>query len=377
MNLQDSMHQYLQKRKEDKLFRKLKITNDLVDFSSNDYLGFSTSAFIHQNVALAYKEHIFQKNSATGSRLLTGNSQEIEELETILADFHHAEAALVFNSGYDANVGLISTIVRANDVVFYDEFIHASIHQGIKLSNCNSIMYKHNDCANLKNKMQESANGVNMFIITESVFSMDGDKADLKKLRQIAQQNNAYLIVDEAHATGIFGENGSGYCNEQKIEQDCFARIYTFGKAIGSHGAVVVGSQLLKEYLINFSKNFIYTTALDLHTILRVKHSYLQTQLITNQQNKLFKLINYFKFLRNELKSTFSIVGDGPIFGIIVNGNQECLKLAAYLQENKLDIKAILSPTVPKSTERLRVVLHSFNKKNEIDNLFLLLNNYK
>ena len=378
MDLQNSMIQYLQNRKEDNLFRKLKIINDLVDFSSNDYLGLSKSAYLHQLLENDYKNHIFEDSGATGSRLLTGNHVAIEELEAILADFHHAAAALVFNSGFDANVGLLSTVIRKEDIVFYDEYIHASLHQGIKLSYCKSVKYNHNDCIDLQNKLQleRNANG-NIFIVTESVFSMEGDKADLITINEISKRYNAYLIVDEAHATGILGTNGSGYCNELQIEQDCFARVYTFGKAIGSHGAVVVGSTLLKEYLVNFSKNFIYTTALDLHTILRVKHTYLSTQIIINQQNKLNKLINYFKCCKNQLLDSYEVLGDGPIFGILVNGNQNCLDLATFLQNNNLDVRAILSPTVTKGKERLRIILHSFNTNQQIDVLFSLLNAYK
>jgi len=376
MNLNTRIQNYLQQRKENNLYRTLKIINNLIDFSSNDYLGLSRSVYIKQQVEIDAKNYLHHKSGATGSRLLNGNSELFEEVEVLLAKTHHAESALLFNAGFDANVGLISTVARPNDTIFYDELVHASIHQGMQLSGAKLVPFKHNDMLDLENLLKETTYDI-AFLITESIFSMEGDKADLITINEISKRYNAYLIVDEAHATGILGTNGSGYCNELQIEQDCFARVYTFGKAIGSHGAVVVGSTLLKEYLVNFSKNFIYTTALDLHTILRVKHTYLSTQIIINQQNKLNKLINYFKCCKNQLLDSYEVLGDGPIFGILVNGNQNCLELATFLQNNNLDVRAILSPTVPKGKERLRIILHSFNTNQQIDALFSLLNAYK
>ena len=175
----------------------------------------------------------------------------------------------------------------------------------------------------------------------------------------------------------LFGINGSGLCNVSAVEEKCFARIYTFGKAIASHGAAILGTQLLKDYLINFSKNFIYTTALDTHNLLSVKHSYSFIQSNRNQLFKLNNLNNYFYDNINKLASRFEVCGEGPIFGIIVPGNKNCKEIARYLQMNKLDVRAILSPTVPLGRERLRVVLHSFNTKDEIDRLFSLLLDYK
>ncbi len=299
-----------------------------------------------------------------------------EELETLLAQIHHAESALLFNSGFDANVGLISTIARPNDTIFYDELVHASIHQGMHLSGAHLIAFQHNDYTDLENKLSNTKYET-AFIITESLFSMEGDKADLVKLASLATKYQVSLILDEAHANGLFGIYGSGYCNVAEMESSCLARIYTFGKAIGSHGAVVVGNTKLKEYLINFCKPFIYSTALDSHTLLTVKHSYLYLQNNINQIVKLNKLINYFKLQCEQLNNCFSIIGDGPIFGIVKSGNENCRKLATYLQQHHIDARAILSPTVPIGKERLRIILHSYNTFNEIDLLFSLLFDYQ
>lgn len=376
MNAEERIQYYLQQRKENHLYRQLTVNSSLIDFSSNDYLGFSKSVYIKQEVEKDLKNYRFYKSGATGSRLLNGNSELYEEVETLLAKTHHAEAAVLFNSGFDANVGLISTVARPNDSIFYDELVHASIHQGMLLSGAKMIPFKHNDYDDLENQLINSTYEVG-FIITESLFSMEGDKADLVKLSQIALKYQVELIVDEAHATGLFGKNGSGLCNISKIEEQCFARIYTSGKAIGSHGAVVVGKKNLKDYLINFSKNFIYSTALETHNLLSVKHSYLYLQNNVNQLDKLNKLIKHFKIKINELDGQYNVCGEGPIFGIIIGDNRKCRELSTYLQSYGFDIRAILSPTVPKNTERLRVIMHSFNTHEQINQLIKLLIDYQ
>ena len=376
MNAAERIQHFLQQRKEHHLLRQLTVNQNLIDFSSNDYLGLSRSAFIRQQVENDYQNYQYHKSGATGSRLLNGNSSLYEEVEALMAKTHHAEAALLFNSGFDANVGLISTLIRPEDVIFYDELVHASIHQGMKLSGAEMVAFRHNDCVDLEGKLKTSTHKIR-FIITESLFSMEGDKADLVKLSKLAEVYRAELIIDEAHATGLFGSNGSGLCNETGIEEKCLARVYTFGKAIGSHGAAVLGSRQLKDYLINFSRNFIYSTALETHNLLSVKHTYFYLHKNVNQIVGLFKLNQYFKIKMNELKGRFQVCGEGPIFGIIVPGNKQCRGLAVYLQKYNFDIRAILSPTVPKGTERLRVILHSYNTSVEIDQLFELLLDYK
>ena len=377
MNAANRINDFLEQRKENNLYRKLQNTNNLIDLSSNDYLGLSRSAFIRQQVELDYRNYQFHKSGATGSRLLNGNSALFEEVEALLAKTHHAEAALLFNSGFDANVGLISTLIRPNDAIFYDELVHASIYQGMKLSGAKLIPFKHNNYIDLEEQLKTIKGFEVGFIITESLFSMEGDKADLRKLAEFASAYKVELVIDEAHATGLFGSKGSGLCNEAGIEDKCLARIYTFGKAIGSHGAVVVGSLKLKEYLINFSKNFIYSTALETHNLLCVKHTYFYLQSNINQLDSLFKLNEYFVERAEVLKDKFEVCGEGPIFGILIPGNKQCKNLAVYLQKHNLDVRAIVSPTVPKGQERLRVILHSYNTPAEIDRLFSLLIDYK
>jgi len=378
MNTENSIRQYLQQRKEQLLFRQLSVNHNLVDFSSNDYLGLSRSALIRQQVQTEYNvNYRFQNSGATGSRLLNGNSLLHEQVEQLLANHHHAEAAVLYTSGFDANVGLISTLARPSDVIFYDELVHASIHQGMRLSGAELLSFKHNDYIDLASKMDGRNSFKNAYIVTESVFSMEGDQADLRKLVGLAEKYRAGLIVDEAHATGIFGSHGSGLCNALGIEEHCLARVYTFGKAIGGHGAVVVGKSWLKEYLINFSKNFMYTTALDTHTLLTVERAYFFIQKNKNQLFKLNYLINYFNYKAETLSGIFELCGSGPIFGIMAPGNEPCRDLAVFLQHHGLGIRPILSPTVPAGRERLRIILHSFNTTEQIDVLFSLLIGYK
>lgn len=371
--IEQRLQYFLNLRKENHTLRSLYIDRHLIDFSSNDYLGLAHSAWIKQQIQTAIEtDYQFHKIGATGSRLLSGNSKLYEDLEKYLAKIHHADAALIFNSGYSANLGVIATVCRKNDLIIYDELCHASILQACKLSLAEKLNFVHNDIQSLEAILKANDTKYeHIFIISESVFSMDGDFAPLKTFVKIAQQYNANLIVDEAHATGIFGKNGAGYCSELGIENDCFARIYTFGKAMGTHGAVVVGSVALKDYLINFAKSFIYSTALNLYDLLSIKYSYEFISQFKYPHQQLIENINYFK---SEVakQTSLKLIGEGPIFALIIEGSEQCKAKAKVLQQNGLDIKAIVYPTVPKGKERLRIILHSFNTKNDIN---LLIDN--
>ena len=277
----DFLKKRLQVREEQGLLRKLSLPNNLIDFSSNDYLGFARSPELHELI-LTELETVNCKletlSGSTGSRLLTGNSQYTEELETFIAYYHKAEAGLIFNSGYTANVGLISSIAQKGDIIFYDELSHASIYDGVRLSKAESFPFRHNDLNHLEERLKFFQNArkenSNSYIIVESVYSMDGDFAPLIELVSLCEDYNVNLIVDEAHATGIFGEKGEGKVVELGLEEKVFSRVHTFGKALGCHGAIVLGSETLRNYLINFSRLFIYTTALPIHTLASIKSAY-------------------------------------------------------------------------------------------------------
>lgn len=355
----------LSKRKEENAFRTLKTNQHLVDFCSNDYLGFSREKEIHDQHGVSTPCY-----GATGSRLISGNHQITEETESYLANFYQAEAALIFNSGYNANIGLFQCLPQRNDTIIYDELIHASIRDGIKLSNAKNFAFEHNNLEALENKLKQ-ASGI-VYVAVESVYSMDGDFAPLLEITKLCKKYNAAVIVDEAHAAGIFG-NGLGLVAELQLEKEVFSRIVTFGKAFGTHGAAVLGSNLLRDYLINYSRAFIYTTALPLQSIVSIKNAHEFLKQNTNRIEDLKKNINYFKL--NTQHSTLKVVtSESPIQCLIVSGNDEVKKLALKIQEQGFDVRPILSPTVPKGKERLRICLHSFNTKEEINQLIILLN---
>jgi 8-amino-7-oxononanoate synthase len=371
MNLHQRLEHFLAKRRDENTFRQLQSSNLSIDFSSNDYLGLAKSTWIKQQIASNLNtKNKYHQIGATGSRLLNGNSNLFESLEMYLANFHHAEAALIFNSGYNANVGLVSTVARKNDVIFYDEHVHASIHQAMKISQATLIFFQHNDIEDLENKLKTTHDSVIKFIITESLFSMDGEKAPLQAIASISKKYNCNLIVDEAHANGIFGEKGSGLCNDFGIEKDCFARVYTFGKALGTHGAVVLGSKTLKDYLINFSKPFIYSTALNLYDLLSIQYAYLYIEKFNDGNKKLSQNIEYFK---KHISAEMNIKGEGPIFSYLIPDTFKCKAKAIALQQQGIDVRAIVYPTVQRQTERIRIILHSYNTFDEIDRLLNLI----
>ena len=335
----------------------------MVDFCSNDYLGFS------RLLPSKLKSYPFteDKLGSTGSRLISGNSEFYEKLERKIASFHNAEAGLIFNSGYDANVGIFSTIPRKGDTILYDSLIHASIRDGIRLSKATSYSFKHNNLEELKSKLEQTTG--NIFISIESVYSMDGDEADIENIIKLSRQFNAHIIVDEAHSTGTIGKKGTGKCCDLGMEDKIFIRVHTFGKALGCHGAAVLGSNITRDYLINFCRSFIYTTALPFHNLAAIDCAYNilsdEPELKLNLNNK----INYFKSkLKNNLQIQ-TINSNSPIQCIIIKGNENVKRVAENVQAAGFNVRPIMYPTVPNGEERLRICLHTFNTKEEIKNL--------
>jgi 8-amino-7-oxononanoate synthase len=359
----------LNERKEQNAFRQLRLPEGKTDFCSNDYLGFVHNSLLEKTPAsLLWRREQGSAHPALhgsgGSRLLAGNYALIEETERSLAAFHEAEAGLIFNSGYDANLGLLSCVPLRGDTVLYDALSHASIRDGIRLSFAQSFPFLHNDSQDLEKKLQ-TAQG-NCFVVTESVFSMDGDQAPLQEIARLCALYGAHLVVDEAHATGVVGPKGEGLVQEKGLQGACFARIHTFGKALGCHGAIVLGSEPLRDYLINFSRAFIYTTALPETSVLAIQASYALFPHCHNERERLHHLVGHFREASFRLEK---INSHTPIQAVIVPGNEAVKKLAAQLQSAGLDIRPILYPTVPRGSERLRIVLHAFNTTEELDRL--------
>lgn len=344
--------------------RNLTSNNNLIDFCSNDYLGFARSEELKALIQSQLKLYPSYSTGATGSRLISGNDDFTETLEAEIALFHNAEAALIFNSGYDANVGLFSSLPQRGDTIILDELIHASIIDGARLSYANRYTFKHNNLSSLEEKLKLSKG--NIYIGIESIYSMDGDAAPIVEIVELAERYEAVVIVDEAHAVGIFGRNGRGLVEELALTEKVFARIITFGKALGCHGAAVVSDKNLHKYLVNFARSFIYTTAASFYTHLSVKMSY--KHLVESDISVIHQKIKLFKNEVEEISLQF-INSNSPIQSLMIEGNTKAKQLASILQKQGFDVRAILHPTVPLGKERLRICLHTFNSDTEIKNL--------
>ncbi|MBL0355395.1 MAG: 8-amino-7-oxononanoate synthase [Chitinophagaceae bacterium] len=358
------MQQKLDEKKSIGTLRSLIYASDKIDFSSNDYFGFAQSGLLNA----------VDKNElpagATGSRSITGNSALAEATEQLIADFHNREAALIFNTGYMANVGLFSCIAGKGDTYISDEYIHASIIDGMRLSYANRLRFKHNDIADLEKKL--SAATGKKIVAVESIYSMDGDEATLIAIAALCKKYNALLIVDEAHATGVYGDKGDGLVCKYNLEKDVYAVVHTFGKALGLHGAAVTGSNVLRNFLLNQARSFIFTTALPPHSYLLVQKAY--SLLPTADRNKLHQQVNYFREQIAAVKNIGFIQSHSPIQGILAGDNFKTKALAAYLFEKGFFVRPILSPTVPVGKERIRICIHSFNTYEQIDQLVAAIN---
>ena len=385
-----SLQQKLQQREAQNALRKLIVAKDLIDFASNDYIGFAKNESIFHETHQFLLDKNFKVNGATGSRLLSGNHALYTEAEEYISKFHHAEATLIFNSGYDANVGFFSSVPQRNDVILYDELCHASIRDGIQMSNAKAFKFPHNDFEDLERsilKFQPTTDNqqpTNIYIVTESVFSMDGDCPNIEELANLSEEHNCYLVIDEAHALGVFGSIGEGLVQSLGLEDKVFARIMTFGKGLGCHGAAVLGSSELKSYLVNFARSFIYTTGLSPHSVATILISY---QHLEREKETLKKLKTNIIFFNQEkmrlgLKPMFVYSkpacrqAGSAIQCAIIPGNEKVKNIAAQLQEKGFDVRPILSPTVPEGQERLRFCLHSYNSENEISEVLQLLSTF-
>ena len=378
MKFPKSLITKLGQREQNNSLRKLAFPNHLIDFASNDYLGFSKSEAIFNKTHAYLIDNAILQNGATGSRLLSGNHAIYQVAETLIAKFHQSERALIFNSGYDANVGFFSAVPQRNDVILFDELSHASIRDGIQLSNAKSYKFQHNDFEDLERLIQnlssKSQDLTTIYIVTESVFSMDGDAPNLEELVALSNKYNCYLVVDEAHALGVFGNSGEGLIQLLGLQDPIFARIITFGKGLGCHGAAILGSQKLVDYLVNFARSFIYTTGLSPHSVATILVAYQHLQTEKEALQKLRENIIHFNQEKKQLGlNPLFVRSKSAIQSAIIPGNKKVKTIASQLQEKGFDVKAILSPTVPEGQERLRFCLHSYNSKEEISEVLQLL----
>lgn len=326
-----------------------------LNLSSNDYLG------IAENKEIINRFYKFADYSlgSTSSRLLTGSSTAHTKLECLLASMFGKEKALIYNSGYHANTGILSTLLTKKDIVFCDKLNHASILDGIKLSEAKMCRYKHLDYENLKEQLEKYRNNYETaIIVTESVFSMDGDIADLHKLIELKRQYKAILIVDEAHAYGVFGKKGLGIAEEQNCIKDIDLLIATFGKAIGSIGAFCTGNETLINYLTNKSRSLIFSTALPEINI--AFSYYIITEILPNLREERKLLLNNAQKLRNDIeKKGLATLGNSHIVPVILGSNQRAIDCSQHLIDNGYYLLPIRHPTVAPGSARVRISLRA------------------
>lgn len=316
----------------------------LLNLSSNNYLNFADNkALTEEFLNESGSEYSFGSASA---RLLTGTLPVYDELEQLLSGLYGSEKTLLYNSGYHANVGISSALNRRGDVVFSDKLNHASIIDGMKLSEGKFFRFPHNDMEALERLLKrERGNYKNAFIITESVFSMDGDIENLKKIVELKKKYDCVIIVDEAHAFGVFGDRGLGVCEDLGILEDVDLIVGTFGKAVGSMGAFVTGSGVLIDYLINKSRSFIFSTALPPINVAFTKWVIEKKFPKTKEKRE------------NMLKLAKKFGSDSHIIPVVVGGNKETVDLCEVLFHNGYFTLPIRPPTVPEGTSRLRLSL--------------------
>jgi len=383
-SLENTLQDRLKKRRELGSFRKLGSAAAAVDFTSNDYLGLARSVELANRIEHKLKcaQPRSPRNGSTGSRLLSGNSPWAEVLEGKIAAFHGTESALLFNSGYDANLGALSALLREGDTVFYDELCHASIHDGIRLGKASAYPFKHNDTEQLEEwlsrlnrpttALKRSPTASVAWIVVESVYSMNGDTSALPDLASLAQRFESHLFVDEAHATGVFGPAGAGIVQGLGLASEVAVRVHTFGKALGCHGAVVVSSRVVQEYLINFAKPLIYSTALPPHGLAAIEAAYELLPELDPARTLLDRRVRFFRSLAAAHHLPVS-ESESPIQALIVPNPVSVQTLAQKAQAEGFDVRPIFSPTVPRGQERIRICLHSYNSENEIRELVLVL----
>ncbi|RQM29838.1 hypothetical protein B5M09_006585 [Aphanomyces astaci] len=368
MSLEATLAAAVARRQRDGTVRSLRVLPaSNVDFCSNDYLGLS------RNPALTLAQNPASPHGSTGSRLITGTSSTHVQVEAELAAFYGAESALVFNSGYLANLSVMSCVPQDGDVVLYDNLVHNSCREGLRLSRATALGFRHNDMTHLEALLRaQSSSSRHVLVVVESIYSMDGDVAPIQTLVELCESYGASLVVDEAHSTAVLGPGGAGLVRALGLERRVFCSVYTFGKGMGIHGAVVCGSATLKSYLVNYARPFVYSTSLPPHDMRLIRRAHQVCAAADAPRDTLQSLIGHF---RAQVESSSCIPkaallpSTTAIQGIVVRGNEEALQAAAFLTDQGFNVVAIRAPTVPVNEERLRIIIHAFNSRQEIDSL--------
>ena len=337
----------------------------MLNMSSNDYLGLASNENLRQSFLQQYGDN-FPSFTSSSSRLLTGNFPVYTDLEQLIAQRFQRESVLLFNSGYHANLGILPALTTTKSLILADKLVHASMIDGIRLSQCEFFRYRHNDYEHLKNLLEKNAGKFDRtFIVTESVFSMDGDVVDLNYLVQLKKQfPNTYLYVDEAHAIGVYGKNGLGIAERANVITDIDLLVGTFGKALASMGAYVVCDQILKECLINQMRPLIFSTALSPFNVAWTHFIFERLPQLSKERTHLEQLS---AFLRQEVEHRTQIMPSQTcIVPYILGENEATLAKAKALQEQGYYCLPIRPPTVPKGTSRIRLSLTADMTMDEV-----------
>jgi 8-amino-7-oxononanoate synthase len=342
--LAERLAQRLQHLRSGNLYRSLHAPRG-IDLCSNDYLGLSQHPLLKSRMAAAVEQ---EGAGSTGSRLLRGERNCFSHVEQSFAAFKQTERSLYFSSGYLANLAVLTTFPEAGDVIFSDERNHASLIDGARLSRADKVIFPHNDAAALERLLAARGGSGQTFVVVESLFSMDGDEAPLAKYAELCRKYNAALIVDEAHAVGIYGGRGSGFIEALGIASDVFFSINTAGKALGVGGAFVAGSESAIEYLIQRGRPFIFSTAPPPAMAAALEAS---LEVIEKEPERRERLLVRSAQLRTRL----GLPGTSQIIPVILGENERALTVAQALQTDGFDVRAIRPPTVPQGTARLRI----------------------
>lgn len=327
-----------------------------VNLCSNDYLGLATDPRLREAVISALAER--SPVASTGSRLLSGNADVWEDLESEIAQFMGSEAALYFNSGYSANTGVLAALIRPSDIVFSDSANHASIIDGLRLSGARKVIFPHRDMDSLERELRKDSSAGQKFMVTESIFSMDGDRTPIPDLVALAERYSAELIIDEAHATGVMGPQGKGLVAAAGLSDRVLATIHPCGKALASMGCFVCCSEKLKHYLVNHARTFIFSTALPPYMAAQTSAA---IRIVTAADRQRSDLATLAALLRGKLREAGFEIGSGDtqIVPIFLGENERAVRFAAFLNDAGFGVRPIRPPSVPPGTSRLRLSLNA------------------
>ncbi|MXW73865.1 MAG: 8-amino-7-oxononanoate synthase [Chromatiales bacterium] len=363
-----AIREALTEREKAGLLRSLETAPGGIDFCSNDYLGLARDRRLRRRIAALAADGAAPQG-ATGSRLISGNHPEVEALESRLAEFYSSEAALVFSSGFAANLGLLSSLGGVVKTLVCDRLLHASAIDGGRLSGAERVIFEHNDMGDLKARLGELHSGDTAAVAVDTVYSMDGDFAPLEEIADLAEEHDAAVVVDEAHANGVLGPAGRGGTVAAGLQDRVLARVVTFGKALGLQGGAVLCSKDLRDYLVNFARSFVFSTGVSPLWAASVRTVYELLPELNAEREQLLGNVSYFRERVAESAQPW-LPSESWIQCLRVPGARRIKRVGGIVRSRGLAALPIRAPTVPAGEERIRVCLHAYNTREEIDLLF-------